>query len=123
MDSGVRTVYKSAHHHPTRIIMLRFLARIAGFIVLAAGFAAMVIDGTRSIAGQTIVLTPFGDLFRAKLPVIQQAIVQNVHPLLWDPIATALLRLPIWSVLALGGGALIWLARRRRPTIGFSSRP
>ena len=103
--------------------MLRFLARIAGFLVLAAGFAAMVIDGTRSIAAQAVVLTPFGDLFRAKLPVIQQAIVQNVHPLLWDPVATGLFRLPVWTVLAIGGGLLIWMARRRRPMIGYSSRP
>jgi hypothetical protein len=123
MDSGVRRLYKSARPLSNRIIMLRFFARIAGFLILAAGFAAMVIDGTRSIAGQTLVLTPFGDLFRAKLPLIQQAIVQNLHPLLWDPIATALLRLPVWGVLALAGGLLIWMARRRRPVIGYTSRP
>ena len=103
--------------------MFRFLARIAGFLILAAGFAAMVIDGTRSIAGSALILTPFGDLFRTKVPVLQQAIVQNIHPLLWDPVATGLLRLPVWIVLAVGGGLLIWMARRRRPVIGFSSRP
>jgi hypothetical protein len=103
--------------------MLRFLARIAGFIVLAAGFAALVIDGTRSIAGHTLMLTPFGALFSGKLPALQQALVQNIHPLLWDPVTTGLLRLPVWIVLAIGGGFLIWIARRRRPMIGYSSRP
>jgi hypothetical protein len=42
---------------------------------------------------------------------------------LWDPVATGVLRLPVWVVLAAGGGFLIWIARRRRPMIGYSSRP
>jgi hypothetical protein len=103
--------------------MFRLLARIAGFLVLAAGFAALVIDGTRSIAGHEIILTPFGDLLRTRLPALQQAIVQNIHPLLWDPVTTGLLRLPVWLVLAAAGGLLLWVARRRAPAIGYSSRP
>jgi hypothetical protein len=103
--------------------MLRFLFRIAGLLTLAAGFVALVVDGTRSIAAGTLLLTPFGELLTSKLPVIQQAVVRNVHPLLWDPVATGLLRLPIWLVLALGGLFLLWVTRRRAPIIGYTSRP
>jgi len=103
--------------------MFRFLARIAGLLALAAGFAALIIDGTRSIAAHAVVLTPFGDLLRNRIPDLQQSIVRNIHPLLWDPVTVDLLRLPIWVVLAIAGGLLLWLARRRPPPIGYSSRP
>ena len=103
--------------------MLRLLLRIAGLLTLAAGFVALVVDGTRSIAAGALLLTPFGEVLTTKLPVIQQAIVRNVHPLLWDPVATDLLRLPIWLVLALGGLFMLWIARRRAPVIGYTSRP
>lgn len=103
--------------------MIRFLTRLTGFLVLAAGFAAMVVDGTRSIAGHAILLTPASQLLQARLPALQQAITRGLHPLLWDPLATGLLATPIWIILAVAGGLLIWLARRPRPMIGYSSRP
>ncbi len=102
--------------------MLRFLSRLIGLLVLAAGFASLVIDGTRSIAGSKIYLTPFSLLFGAKLPIMQQAIVRNTHPLLWDPVMTAILRLPIWLVLALVGLLFLRIAQRRAPPVGYSSR-
>ena len=102
--------------------MLRFLSRLIGLLILAAGFAALVIDGTRSIAGSRIYVTPVSLLFGAKLPVMQQAIVRNAHPLLWDPVMTSLLRLPIWLALAVVGLLFLRMAQRRAPTIGYSSR-
>jgi hypothetical protein len=93
--------------------MLRFISRLLGLLILAAGFAWLVIDGTRSIAGSEVTLTPFSMLFASKLPVIQQALTRNVHPLLWDPVATSVFRLPIWLVLGLAGLFLLWIARRR----------
>ena len=103
--------------------MFRFLLRVGGLIALAAGFVALVIDGTRSIAAGAVLLTPFGELLTTKLPVIQQVIGHNLHPLLWDPVATSLLRLPIWLVFAITGLLLLRMARRRAPGIGYTSRP
>ncbi len=90
--------------------------------MLAAGFAALVIDGTRSIAGSEPSLTPFSILFASKLPLMREAITRNIHPLLWDPVTTSLLRLPIWLVLAIAGLFLLWIARPRAPGVGYSTR-
>ncbi len=102
--------------------MLRFIVRVAAMLVLAAGFAALVIDGTRSIAGGELSLTPFSDLLKSRLPGLEQAIGKNIHPLLWDPVATSLLRLPAWLVLALLGLLLLRVARRRVPAPGALAR-
>ena len=40
--------------------MLRFLVRAVGFVALAWAFAAAVMDGARSIANSTVLLTPLG---------------------------------------------------------------
>ena len=83
--------------------MLRFLLRALALLALAAGFAAIIIDGTRSIAGAELSLTPVSDLIKPRLPGLEIAIGRNIHPLLWDPVAVSLLRLPAWAVFALVG--------------------
>lgn len=107
--------------------MLRFLVRGLGGILLAAGFAALVIDGSRSIAASSLMMGRFGDLCAALFPklfaVLQPAIERNIHPLVWDPILVGFFLAPSWIVLTLLGLLLVWLARRRRVAIGYSSRP
>lgn len=107
--------------------MLRFIVRTLGLILLAAGFAALIVDGTRSIAASSIVVLHFSEacayLFPEAFPLLQKAVEQNIHPLLWDPFLKAVFLLPTWLVLAVVGLLLIWIARRRRATIGYSSRP
>jgi hypothetical protein len=107
--------------------MLRFLVRAFGLILLTGGFAAFIIDGTRSIAASSITMARFGDLcaylFPKLLPQLQPAIERNLHPLLWDPVLRGFFLVPGWIVLSAFGLLLIWLARRRRGMIGHSSRP
>ena len=99
--------------------MIRFLLRFTGFWLLAAGFVALIVDGTRSIAAGEIMLTPLGStaiwLFPAKFPILQPAVERHLHPWLWDPLLVSLLLTP--TFLALGGlGLLLFAAglRRRR---------
>lgn len=107
--------------------MFRFLIRTIGLILLAAGFAALIVDGTRSIAAAKLIVTPFGStalyLFPASFPLLQPAVERHIHPLLWDPFLLALFLLPTFLVLAVLGLLLIWMVRRRQITIGYSSRP
>lgn len=107
--------------------MLRFLARAFGLVLLAGGFAALIVDGTRSIAASAVVLSRFGDLcsaaFPTAFPLLQPAVERNLHPLLWDPVMKGLFLAPGWIVLTAFGLLFLWLARRRRTRIGFSSRP
>jgi hypothetical protein len=41
--------------------MFRFLLRTCGFVLLAAAFAALVVDGTRSIAGGRLLQYPLAE--------------------------------------------------------------
>jgi hypothetical protein len=98
--------------------MIRFLLRLLAMLILAAGFAALIVDGTRSIAGSELNLTPLSDLLRARLPAIEQSVTRNVHPLLWDPVLKSFFRLPAWLVLAMAGLLLLKLGRRPVPPLG-----
>ncbi|MGE3246988.1 MAG: hypothetical protein AB7F96_16025 [Beijerinckiaceae bacterium] len=106
--------------------MFRFIIRTIGIILLAGGFAALIVDGTRSIAVSKVTVTTFGQtaaaVFPKAFPLLKPAVEQNIHPLLWDPFLRALFLLPAFLVVAVLGLLLIWLARRRRLAVGYSGR-
>ena len=107
--------------------MFRFLVRTIGLLLLAGGFAALVIDGTRSIAASKLVVTAFGETcyhaFPYSFPLLQPAIERHVHPVLWDPFLLSVFLLPTWVVLPVLGLLLLWLARRRAEPVGYDARP
>ncbi len=107
--------------------MLRLFARSLGLLLLAAGFAALIVDGTRSIAASGLILARFGELcaqlFPNAFPLLQPAVERNIHPLLWDPVLRGFFAAPTFVVLLAFGLILLWLAQRRRVSIGYSSRP
>jgi hypothetical protein len=105
--------------------MIRLLFRFLGVLLLAAAFAALIVDGTKSIAASAVLYTPAADtaaqIFPEKFKLLQPTLV-HLHPLLWDPAMTSVLRLPIWIIIAVFGIICLLLGRRPRPKIGFSSR-
>ncbi len=106
--------------------MLRFIFRTIGLLILAGAFAAVIVDGTRSIAAGAPVFTPIGQALAAIAPTSVAALdtaAQLVHPLLRDPGLRVLLALPLWMLGGVVGGFLLIFTRPRRPVIGFSSRP
>ena len=106
--------------------MIRFLVRFAGFLLIAAAFVAVVIDGIRSIAAGRLVLMPLGQagysLFPKTFPLIEPGVVRHVHPALWDPLLLNLFTLPTWLVTGVLGLLLLWLGRRPQPAVGVLSR-
>lgn len=106
--------------------MLRLMFRFLALMLLAAAFAALVIDGARSLSDSTLVLTPLGqtlfNLFPSKFPLLQPAVERHVAPFLWDPALVTLLLAPTWVVAGLAGALLMRLTRRRRPPIGVELR-
>ena len=54
---------------------------------------------------------------------IQRVISSRLHPWIWDPVTTGAMGLPFWIVLGALGLLFLLVARRRAPTIGYSSRP
>lgn len=107
--------------------MIQLTLRLLGWLASAGAFVALLIDGTQSIAADEIRVTLLGPLLiqamGQRFAAMQGAIERNVSPLLWDPVLTRLFALPVFIVLALMGALLILAAARRRPPIGFSSRP
>ncbi len=105
--------------------MLRFLLRFVGVVALAAAFAALIVDGTRSVAAGAPAIYPLGRTVSTLFPadfLKAQAVIQAHAPMLWDPILVSVLLLPAWVVLGLMGLVLLALARPPTPKIGYSRR-
>lgn len=100
--------------------MIRFLLRALGFLLIVAAFAAIVVDGTRSIAGGRPLFYALGDTaawlggarFEAATGYLSKA------PSLVQTFATALLGAPGWVVTGLLGLLLLVLGRSPPDGIG-----
>jgi hypothetical protein len=107
--------------------MIRFVFRFVGLWVLAAGFVALVRDGTKSIAGNAVFTTALSEdwtnIHAASLQGFETAIAERVTPYaggwLWDPVAVAILGSPTFVVLGVIGSILILIGRRKKPLIGY----
>ena len=105
--------------------MLRLIFRLLGFLLLAGAFAALIVDGTRSIAAGALALMPIEQLASNLFPDLflkAQASVQAHAPFLWTPVVVPVLKSPIWLATGILGIVLIVLARPPRPKIGYSRR-
>jgi len=102
--------------------MIRFLFRFVGLWVLAAGFVALVRDGTKSIAGNAVFSTrlseDWNNLHPTSLASIQPAIERHA-PWMWDPVLLTILTAPSWLVLGIIGSIFILLGRKKKPLIGY----
>ncbi|MBN9453914.1 MAG: hypothetical protein J0I42_18400 [Bosea sp.] len=105
---------------------MRFLLRFVGYLSVAAGFVALVIDGARSIANAGLRFTPVGEVLIAvvqgRYQLIQPAIERNIHPWLWDPVLLTVLRAPAAGAALVLGFMLLWLGRRPDEAIGIVTR-
>jgi len=99
--------------------MLRFFSRFLGFWIVAAGLVAAVVDGAKSIAASSLVLTPVSETYTTILSVGQPTpapIEIPTAPWPLDLPLAWLMAAPTAAVLAgLGVALLVLGARRRRP--------
>jgi hypothetical protein len=105
--------------------MLRLIIRFAGILLLAVAFAALIVDGTRSIAAGAVAIAPLGRVASTLFPdpfARVHAAIESHAPLLWDPVLVTILLLPAWLVIGLVGVIVIALTRKRPPKIGYSRR-
>ena len=106
--------------------MFGFLVRTIGVLFLAGGFAALVLDGARSIAVSSVQITPFGEscyrLFPRSFTLLQPAVERHLHPLVWDPFLLSVFLLPTFLVFGLFGLLLLWLAQRRQAPLDLLNR-
>ena len=97
--------------------MIRFIFRVLATFSLAFAVIMSVLDATRSIAADQIVLTPLSESWRAISPesydAAQAAVSEVLLPYAWDPVTLTLLSAPGFAVfLAL---ALVFYVIGRKP--------
>jgi hypothetical protein len=89
--------------------MFRFLFRLMATFALAVAVIMAVLDVTRTVAASRLVITPLGASWRGVSPAtfeqVQSFIMENAHPLVWNPVMTFILDLPGFVVF----GALAFL--------------
>ncbi len=105
--------------------MLRLSFRFIGLLLLAGAFAALVVDGTRSVAARSTEILPLGRTATALAPdafVKVHTFIEAHAPLLWDPVLVTILLLPSWLVMGILGFVVLALTRPRTPKIGYSRR-
>ena len=104
--------------------MIRFILRFLGLWILALAFFVFVYDGTRSIAGNQLVITSVGEIWNnihsTSLQLLQPAIERHVAVWLWNPVILTVLTAPAALVFAIIGAFLMLLGRKKKPLIGYA---
>ena len=103
--------------------MIRFLVRVLGFLLLAAGFVGLIVDATRTFANGEVSFVPLGEvaftLFPSTFPLIEPGVTRHIHPFLWDPILLNFFLLPASVVGFAFGALLLWLGQKPPEPIGY----
>jgi hypothetical protein len=106
--------------------MFRLTLRFLGLLLLAAAFAALVVDGTRSVAGGALSLATFEQtmlwLLPNKFPLLKAAAQHGLPSFLWDPVMVDVLKMPTWVVIGATGVLLMLVSQKQRPKIGYANR-
>jgi hypothetical protein len=104
--------------------MLRLLIRFLGLLLLAGGFAALVVDGTRSLASGGFSFTSLShgaaEISPAGYSALQATIEQRLAPFIWDPIIVTMFLTPVSVAMGGVGALLILVSHKQERSLGFS---
>jgi hypothetical protein len=105
--------------------MIRFVFRFFGLLTLALGFIFLVYDGTKSIADQTLYISSVGTIWenihQSSLAALQPTVERFAGAWVWQGVVQPyFLKQPASLVLAIVGGILILLGRKKKPLIGYA---
>jgi hypothetical protein len=103
--------------------MLRLLIRFMGLALLAGGFVALVIDGTRSLAGGGLYVTTLGSALQEIRPVaiqaLRAAVLSRLPTFVWDPLLVIALMTPVGVALCGLGAAFIVFSHKHHALVGY----
>jgi hypothetical protein len=103
--------------------LIRFVFRFIGLWILAAGFVALVRDGTKSIAGNAVFITRLADdwtnIHASSLESLKVLVERYAGPSGWELASAYLLAAPTWLVLGILGSILILIGRKKKALIGY----
>jgi len=105
---------------------MRLLLRIIGTLLIACAVILVIIDGTKSLGANAIVITPLRDSWTQMHPQSLAAVHDFLTSRLFGPVlqpaVEALLGCPGWAVIGVPGLLLAWAGRSRRVRVWSSSR-
>lgn len=100
---------------------MRLLLRIVGTTLLAAALILVILDGTRSLGKNALVMTSLGSTWemvhKESLTQLHAFIETRFFGPLLESIINALLGFPGWAVLGVPGAILAWLGRSKRTRV------
>lgn len=102
--------------------MFRFLFRLMATVSLAVAVIMAVLDVTRTIAASRLVITPLGESWLSVSPnsldAVQRFIIDNAHPLVWNPVVVFILGQPGFVVFGVVAFLLYAIGHRPERRIG-----
>ena len=100
---------------------MRLLLRVVGTLLIACALILLIIDGTKSLAANAIVLTPLEatwlQLHADSLAGLRNFLETRLFGPLLKPLVSALLGFPGWAVIGVPGVLLAWAGRSRRERV------
>jgi hypothetical protein len=104
--------------------MIRLLIRLMGLLLLAGGFVALIVDGTRSLAGGSLNVTSMAGALQGTAPLLyrslQAAVQGNFPDFVWDRLLAFLVLVPLSAALGGLGALLIVLSHKQEATLGYT---
>ena len=100
---------------------MRLILRVVGTLLIALAVILLIIDGTRSLGANSIVLTPLAETWTqvhgASLEALRAFLATRFFGPLLELIVSAILSFPGWAVIGVPGILLAWAGRSRRERV------
>jgi hypothetical protein len=100
---------------------MRLLLRLTGTWLLGLALILLIIDGTRSLAANAIVMTPLAETWASihaqSLADFRAFLASRYFGAVLETVVEGALALPGWAVLGVPGAVLAWMGRTRRARV------
>ena len=100
---------------------MRLILRVLGTLLIACAVILLIIDGTKSLGANALVLTSLGDswtqIHAESLETVKTFLNSRLFGPLLETIVTAILGFPGWAVVGIPGLLLAWAGRSRRERV------
>ena len=97
---------------------MRLILRLVGTWVVGVALILLIIDGTKSLAADRLVLTSLEDswtwVHAASLVAVREFLATRFFGPMLEVAVEALLAFPGWAVLGVPGLVIAWLGRSKR---------
>ena len=100
---------------------MRFILRVIGTLLIACALVLLIIDGTRSLGANTLILTSLESSWlqwhAASLEALQHFVGTRLFGPLLETLVATVLKFPGWAVIGVPGVLLAWAGRSRRERV------